>query len=567
MFKNLRIKERLTRAFIMVTGVTAVAAVVGLIAMLVVSNRYEYALTQYGFSQGDIGKAMTVFADARSATRAVIGYQDEEVIETSLAYHDEKKASFDTYWAAVANTLSTDAERTSYDNISKQLEQYWKLDAEIIEQGNTTDSKASMEAQARAAADLDPVYDEVYTQLAALMETNVNQGNELSATLSTLTVVLIVVMVVVIILAAVISTKLGNIVAKGISDPLGQLSERLSTFAQGNLSDPFPEVDSKDEVADMVREAKLMAERLNMIIADAGMILSKFAVGDYSVKSQFRDSYTGDFENLLDAMKTLKAQMVDTLRQIEDASSQVSAGSGSLAEASQNLAEGATEQASAVEELQATITSITENITKGADNAEESYIQASKYAQEADSSRVEMNSMVSAMERINATSKKIENIISEIEDIASQTNLLSLNASIEAARAGEAGRGFAVVADQIRQLAEQSTKSAVDTRELIEGSLQEISEGNKAAGRAATSIEEVVEGIKYIAKSSKEVSDISKDQANAMHQAEQGVSQISEVIQSNAATAEESSATSEELSAQAESLDELIRKFVIPKDL
>ena len=198
-----------------------------------------------------------------------------------------------------------------------------------------------------------------------------------------------------------------------------------------------------------------------------------------------------------------------------------------------------------------------------AQSAEESYKQAEKYANEADNSRAEMSAMVNAMERINETSKKIGNIISEIESIASQTNLLSLNASIEAARAGEAGRGFAVVADQIRQLAEQSAQSVVDTRELIEGSLQEISEGNYAAERAANSIELVVDGIKNIADASREQSRMAEEQAETMRQAEQGVSQISEVVQSNSATAQESSATSEELSAQATTLDELIGQFVL----
>ena len=124
-----------------------------------------------------------------------------------------------------------------------------------------------------------------------------------------------------------------------------------------------------------------------------------------------------------------------------------------------------------------------------------------------------MKEMVEAMERINESAQQIGNIISEIENIASETNMLSLNASIEAARAGEAGRGFSVVADQFRQLAEQSSKSAVDTRALIEGAVKEVKNGNKVADRAVASLATVVEGIRKVADSSKELSIISTNQS------------------------------------------------------
>lgn len=82
------------------------------------------------------------------------------------------------------------------------------------------------------------------------------------------------------------------------------------------------------------------------------------------------------------------------------------------------------------------------------------------------------------MQRISETSLQIQNIIGDIEDIASQANLLTLNASIEAARAGNAGRGFGVVADQIGKLADDSAKSAVNTRELIAKAIEEVENGN-----------------------------------------------------------------------------------------
>jgi len=262
----------------------------------------------------------------------------------------------------------------------------------------------------------------------------------------------------------------------------------------------------------------------------------------------------------------MNRQMDGTLRDVKGAADTVSYGAANLAEASQSLAEGATDQAASVEEMQATIDEITSSLEKAVEEVNGAYVKAEQCAEEAEKSRGEMEVMMEAMNRISETSLKIGNIIAELEDIASQTNLLSLNASIEAARAGEAGRGFAVVADQIRNLAEQSAKSAVNTRALIEGSIQEVEAGNKAALKTSEVLATVVTSIHEIAQTSKMISEISARQAEAMEQADIGIERISEVVQANSATAQEASATSEELSAQAISMEELVSQFELRED-
>ncbi len=449
MFENLKIRNRLGKAFRIIVTTCSIAAVLGVVMLIVTMTLYKNALNNYGFSQGDIGKALVAFTDTRSATRAIVGYDDDSLISQMSDTHDERKATFEQYWEIVDEVTTTSKEQEIYDSIDAKLEDYWTTEQKAIDTGKTTDPGQSAKAQNIMIDEVAPLYDEIYSGMRDLMNTKVTEGDHLADTLSVVTLIFIIIIAVIIIVSILVSSKMGASIAKGISKPLVALENRLSTFAQGNLHDPFPEVKSNDEVASIAATSTEMAETLNAVITDVGVL---------------------------------------------------------------------------------------------------------------------MKAMVDAMARIDETSKKIGNIISEIEDIASQTNLLSLNASIEAARAGEAGRGFAVVADQIRQLAEQTTKSAVDTRDLIEGALQEIAEGNTAADHAAESIGNVVNGIQQIAESSKHISDVAKTQANAMDQAEQGVNQISEVVQSNSASAEETSATSQELSAQATSLDELVGKFILPED-
>ena len=555
------IEHKLTKSFFKVASIPAIVAILSLIALIVISNRYSYALHNFGFAQGDIGKAMFEFADSRSSLRAAIGYDDADAIATVVSQHEENKVRFEKYFADIENSIVSKDGRETYDKISSELDEYWRLDAEIMALGATTDRELCRQAQDIALSDLSGRYNSIYTSLESLLNVKVTEGNHLSSALTLAGIILSVAIIVVILMAMTLATKIVRKIAKGISSPLGKLGKRLKTFSAGDLSSPFPMVETGDEVEYMEKDATDMANNLNIIIHDISEVLGQMAGGNYAVKSNYSEKYTGDFQKLYESMRGLRDQMIETLTSIGDVSEQVSSGSGDLAEASQVLAEGATEQTNAVMELHATISEISNAMEKSAESADQSYIKAQQYADKADNSREEMNSMMAAMERINTASNRIGDIISEIESIASQTNLLSLNASIEAARAGESGRGFAVVADQIRVLASQSAKAAVDTRELIEGSIREVADGNRAAENAANAIGSVVDGIKEIADFSKNLKTMMEDQTDAMRQAEQGINQISEVVQSNAATAEEASATSEELSAQATILNGLIGQF------
>lgn len=565
MFKKEKIEKRLIRSFFSVASITAVAAFVGLIVIIVMSNRYSYALNNFGFAQGDIGRAMFEFADVRSSLRAAIGYDNQDAIDAVVQQHNEKIAVFEECFQDVEKTIVSEDGRTSYDAIKAELEAYWMLDAEIMKLGATTDRELCRQAQEMALNDLTVAYNSIYDKLEGLLDVKVNEGNKLSSVLTIVSWILVAVIVAVVVVSMFISMRLGGHIARKIAIPLRELGGRLESFAVGDLSTPFPEINTSDEVEDMGRHAAHMADNLSAIIYDMEEVLGEMARGDYTVRSKIHEKYTGDFQKIFQSMRGLRNQMTETLCSIGEASEQVQIGSGHLADASQGLAEGATEQAGAVEELHATISDITETMERTAESADESYVKAQQYADSADNSREEMNTMMAAMGRINETSSKIGDIISEIESIAAQTNLLSLNASIEAARAGEAGRGFAVVANEIRELADQSAKAAVDTRDLIESSIREVTEGNHAAERASEAIQTVVDGIKQIADFSKDLKIMIDDQTESMRQAEVGVNQISEVIQNNAATAQEASATGQELSAQAITLDELVGQFKLKK--
>ena len=69
----MRIEKRLISSFRITTLITSVTAIAAILVLLIISNRYTYALQYFGFAQGDIGRAMILFTDIRGDTRAIVG--------------------------------------------------------------------------------------------------------------------------------------------------------------------------------------------------------------------------------------------------------------------------------------------------------------------------------------------------------------------------------------------------------------------------------------------------------------------------------------------------------------
>mgnify|MGYP002509810143 FL=1 len=562
-FNEMRIRKRLITAFtIIVVIFSSVCAIVG-IALFFMVNQYQKVLENYAFPQGDIGRLMNASAEVRSATRAVIGYDSQELIDKILVKHDSAVNEFENYLQKIRPTMITKEGHACMDKIDTAWNAYKEIDATVITMGTTTNATSILQAQQKMINEVEPLYNALDEAMISLMDVNIEKGDSADNMLSILAFVLIALIIIAIITAIIISARIAKKIARGIEKPLKALGERFKTFAQGDFDSPFPTVDSKDEIADMINEVLNMAGRLQNIINDTNLVLNEMAQGNFVVHIQHEELYVGKFEHMLASIKALIEQMTDMLTNIHQAAAQVSMGSDNLSEAAQVLAEGSTDQAASVEEMQATITTISDGIQSTASQLKEAYLNAKKYSELAETSSSDMAALMESMSRISVSTQQIAHIISDIEDIASQTNLLSLNASIEAARAGEAGKGFAVVADQIRTLAEQSAKSAVDSRSLLENVLHEVADGNTVTQHTSESLKDVVDGVENIASTSKDLSDISADQSIAMNQATEGINRISEIVQSNAATAQETSATSQELTAEATCMADLVSKFTV----
>lgn len=351
------------------------------------------------------------------------------------------------------------------------------------------------------------------------------------------------------------------LVSRMITAPIRNLTNTANLIAEGNL-DVTAEVGSRDEIGQMgiaLNRTTVQLKEYIAYIKEITATLENMAQGDMRIN--LKENYVGEFAAIKTAFDDISDSLNSALHKINIAAEEVSTGAAQVSSGAQALASGSTEQASSIEELNASIEMVAAQAAETSLNVNRANEFVEKAGAGVEDGNRHMEQLTMAMSDIITSSNQIANIIKLIEDIAFQTNILALNAAVEAARAGSAGKGFAVVADEVRNLAAKSAEAAKQTAELIQASVESVSNGAQITERTAKILQEVGVNTGQVVESFASMEQAAAEQSDAIEQIKLGISQVSSVVQTNAATAEENSATSEEMSAQAATLREEVSRF------
>ncbi|MEA4891205.1 MAG: methyl-accepting chemotaxis protein [Peptococcaceae bacterium] len=348
-----------------------------------------------------------------------------------------------------------------------------------------------------------------------------------------------------------------------IQKPLGRVTDRITTLAQGDLQTAIVVEKTKDETETLSLALSNTVKSINNYITELSRVLAELSQSnlDVSVDGEFH----GDFVIMKNSLNQIVEFLNQIMQSIQGASNQLSSTAHIVLQNAASVKESSDHQSESISLLNRETKSISGNILEVNAFTEQVGDLMQKIVGHLTDGEAKMKNLLKAMGDINENSDEITKINKFLEDIAFQTNILALNAAVEAARAGEAGKGFAVVADEVRSLAAKSHESSQRAAEMIENSRRAAEEGSSFAQQTAASMKDITEMAKNISAITGRLVQAVEAQRVSLEAMSGQISEISALAEENLGISDAGAEASQVLTRQSDTLQSLARRFRLRK--
>ncbi|ACZ76988.1 methyl-accepting chemotaxis protein [Dickeya zeae] len=292
--------------------------------------------------------------------------------------------------------------------------------------------------------------------------------------------------------------------------------------------------------------------------------LKLIASGDLSHDIAIEKRATREIAVLNNSVVQMQSGLVELISQVRQGMETMMQQVSHVTSDNRQLSEQANLQSAELKVTTEHIIQISQHLEQNAQYTEKASHHAEETSHIAEQGESMMSDVRNAMQNISSRSKEMTEVISLIENVAFQTHILSLNAAIEAARAGEMGKGFSVVAREVGTLASQSSQSAQNINALIHESDSSVATGAKLVVRLNDSLQEIIQAAKGTSTFLNEITDISQQQNQSIHEVTNRISSLNDTVKQNAVQVEASARTCLQLLEQAEQLNLSVSLFHLP---